>query len=82
MTSLWKPHIAPSVEKWRRQRTSTICRLGDGSRALHHVRYHESMDNLTPADVYFVTAGTSRAERKRIKLDSLFAHDTDATFLC
>jgi hypothetical protein len=37
----------------------------------NHVRYHESIDNLTPADVYFGRAETILAERKRIKLATI-----------
>ena len=33
----------------------------------NHVRYHESLDNLTPADVYFGRAETILTERQRIK---------------
>ena len=37
----------------------------------NHVRYYESIDNLTPADVYFGRAETSLAERRRIKLATI-----------
>ncbi|MBP1293534.1 RNA-directed DNA polymerase [Bradyrhizobium elkanii USDA 61] len=37
----------------------------------NHVRYHESIDNLTPADVYFGRAEAMLAERKRIKRNTI-----------
>ncbi len=37
----------------------------------NHVRYHESIDNLTPADVYFGRTEAIFAERKRIKRDTI-----------
>jgi RNA-directed DNA polymerase len=37
----------------------------------NHVRYHESINNLTPADVYFGRAQTILAERQRIKLATI-----------
>ena len=33
----------------------------------NHVRYHESLNNLTPADLYFDRAEIILAERERIK---------------
>ena len=33
----------------------------------NHARYHESLDNLTPADVYFEQAERILLERERIK---------------
>src|SRR6478735_8275887 len=37
----------------------------------NHVRYHESINNLTPADVYFGRSETILAERQRIKLATI-----------
>ncbi|KAB2704773.1 IS3 family transposase [Brucella intermedia] len=37
----------------------------------NHRRYHESLDNLTPADVYFGRAQTILLERERIKRDNI-----------
>ena len=37
----------------------------------NHARYHESLDNLTPADVYFGRAETLLLERERIKRQTI-----------
>lgn len=37
----------------------------------NHRRYHESIDNLTPADVYFDRAEKILAERQRIKRETI-----------
>ena len=37
----------------------------------NHHRYHESLDNLTPADVYFGQAATLLAQRARIKRQTI-----------
>jgi putative transposase len=40
----------------------------------NHVRYHESLNNLTPADVYFGRAETILVERERIKRATTIAN--------
>ena len=37
----------------------------------NHLRYHESIGNLTPADVYFGHSQTILLERERIKRDTI-----------
>ena len=37
----------------------------------NHRRYHESLSNLTPADVYFGRAQTILLERERIKRNTI-----------
>jgi putative transposase len=37
----------------------------------NHCHYHESIDNLTPADVYFGRAETILTERERIKRETI-----------
>jgi RNA-directed DNA polymerase len=40
----------------------------------HDNHYHESIDNLTPADVYFGRAKTILTERQRIKRETIANH--------
>ena len=37
----------------------------------NHERYHESLDNLTPADVYYGRGHTILKRRERLKLKTL-----------
>jgi RNA-directed DNA polymerase len=37
----------------------------------NHARHRESIENVTPADVYFARAETILAKRKRIKLATI-----------
>ena len=37
----------------------------------NHLRYHESIDNLTPADAYFGRGQTILLERERIKRNTI-----------
>ena len=37
----------------------------------NHERYHESLDNLTPADVYYGRGQQIREERELIKLNTM-----------
>ena len=45
--------------------------LGVDPALLNHLRYHESIGNLTPAGVYFGRGQTILLERERIKRDTI-----------
>jgi transposase InsO family protein len=47
--------------------------IGDFVAHYNHRRYHESIANLTPADVYFGRGQTILLERERIKRDTIKA---------
>jgi RNA-directed DNA polymerase len=40
----------------------------------NYIRYHESIDNLMPTDVYFGRSDTILAERQRIERDTIENH--------
>ena len=76
----YHPQTQGKIERWHQTLKNRILLdnyylSGDLERQIaafvehyNHVRYHESIDNLTPADVYFRRAETILAERRRIKL--------------
>ena len=45
--------------------------IADWVQHYNHERYHESLDNLTPADVYYGRGQTILNRRERIKLKTL-----------
>jgi len=75
----YHPQTQGKIERWHQTLKSRILLdnyylPGDLERQIdafvahyNHVRYHESLDNLTPADVYFGRAETILAERLHIK---------------
>jgi putative transposase len=46
-------------------------RIGDFVAYYNHLRYHESIANLTPADVYFGRGQTILLERERIRQQTI-----------
>jgi len=62
-----EPHLAGKLLSARRPRT----RIDAFVDHYNHRRYHESLDNLTPADVYFGRGQTILLERERIKRATL-----------
>ena len=75
----YHPQTQGKIERWQQTLKNRILLdnyylPGDLDRQIdafvehyNHARYHESIDNLTPADVYFGSAEAILAERKRIK---------------
>jgi hypothetical protein len=49
--------------------TLTACQIARFVEHCNHRRYHESLQNLTAADVYFGRGQTILLERERIKRD-------------
>ena len=48
----------------------------------NHARYHESLDNLTPADIYFGRAEAILLERERIKRQTIAKPSLAASTAC
>jgi hypothetical protein len=58
------PRETDSTEVWKHSR-------GARHEQYNHRRYHESISNLTPADVYFGRGQTILLERERIKRSTI-----------
>src|SRR5271154_6316555 len=79
----YHPQTQGKIERWHQTLKNRILlynyylpgdleqQIGAFVEHYNHVRYHESIDNVTPADVYFGRAETILAERKRIKLATI-----------
>ena len=79
----YHPQTQGKIERWHQTLKNRILLdnyylPGDLERQINafvehynHVRYHESINNLTPADVYFGRAKTILAERQRIKHETI-----------
>ncbi|KYK50604.1 integrase [Bradyrhizobium liaoningense] len=91
----YHPQTQGKIERWHQTLNNRILLAnyylpGDLERQIrafvehyNHVRYHESIDNLTPADVYFGRTGAILADRKRIKRNTIatrrFQHQLQVT---
>jgi RNA-directed DNA polymerase len=79
----YHPQTQGKIERWHQTFKNRILlknyylpgdlgrQIGTFVEHYNHNRYHESIDNLTPADVYFGRAKTILAERSRIKLATI-----------
>lgn len=77
------PQTQGKIERWHQTLKNRIllenyylpgdleCQTSTFVNHYNHVRYHESIDNLTPADVYFGRAEMILAERQRIKRETI-----------
>jgi putative transposase len=77
------PQTQGKIERWHQTLKNRILlenyylpgdlenKIGDVVAYYNHLRYHESIDNLTPADVYFGRGQTILLERERIKRETL-----------
>jgi transposase InsO family protein len=77
------PQTQGKIERWHQTLKNRIllenyylpgdleARIGDFVAHYNHLRYHESIANLTPADVYFGRGQTILLERERIKRQTI-----------
>ena len=75
----YHPMTQGKIERWHQTLKNRIllenyylpgdleARIGKFVEHYNHQRYHESLGNLTPADVYFGRAQTILLQRERIK---------------
>jgi putative transposase len=79
----YHPQTQGKIERWHQTLKNRILlenyylprdldqQIGAFVEHYNHVRYHESIENVTPADVYFGRADMIIAERHRIKLATI-----------
>jgi len=79
----YHPMTRGKIERWHQTLKNRIllenyylpgeleARIGDFVAYYNHLRYHESIANLTPADVYFGRGQTILLERERIKRQTI-----------
>jgi hypothetical protein len=79
----YHPQTQGKIERWHQTLKNRILldnyylpgdlerQIGAFVEHYNHSRYHESIDNLTPADVYFGRAKTILTERQRIKRETI-----------
>ena len=79
----YHPMTQGKIERWHQTLKNRIllenyylpgeleARIGDFVAYYNHLRYHESIANLTPADVYFGRGQTILLERERIKRQTI-----------
>ena len=77
------PQTQGKIERWHQTLKNRILlenyylpgdleqKIGNFVAHYNHLRYHESISNLTPADVYFGRGQTILLERERIKRDTI-----------
>jgi transposase InsO family protein len=79
----YHPMTQGKIERWHQTLKNRIllenyylpgeleAKIGDFVAHYNHLRYHESLGNLTPADVYFGRGQTILIERERIKRQTI-----------